>query len=111
LRKPIRPKVELLWLSTIDRGRELEIHTEFGGFAHAAATIVADEGDESLWLQLEVAQTQVQIPLSVLRDALASASDVHSETWFERNVEGYPDPDLTPAARALLKRGDSGNDT
>src|SRR5689334_18988984 len=81
LLKPIRPKAELLWLSTVDRGRELEIHTEFGGFGHTVAAIVADESDESLWLQLEVAQTQVQIPLSVLRDAIASSGDVHSEAW------------------------------
>ena len=102
--KPIRPKVELLWLSTVGRGRELEVHTEFGGIGHVVATIVADESDESLWVQLDVGQTQIQVPVAVFRNALASAGEVHSEAWFKRNLEGYSDGGLTPAARAFLKR-------
>ena len=111
MRKPIRPETKLQWLSTVESGRQLELNTEFGGLGHTIASIVADENDESLWLEVEVAQTLVQIPLSLLREALASADGVHSEAWFERNVEGYADPGLTAAGRAFSKRGNSENDT
>ena len=111
MRKPIRPEAKLQWLSTVDSGRQLELCTEFGGIGHTIASIVADESDESLWFEIEVAQTLVQIPLALLREALASAGDVHSEAWFERNVEGYGDPELTAAGRAFSKRGNGENDT
>ena len=109
--KPIRPKVELLWLSTADRGRELEVHAEFGGFGHVVATLIADESDESVWVQIEVERNKIQVPIAVFRNAIESADKVHSEAWFKRTSETYPEPGLTSAARALLKRTDGSDGT
>ena len=104
-RQAIRPEVELLWLSTVDQGRQLELSTRFGGLGHTIATVVADEKDESLWVELEVGDSLVQVPIDAFRQLLESAlGEVRSETWFQRNVEGATDPGLSPAGRAFLKR-------
>ena len=102
----VRPKVELLWLSTVDQGKQLELNSQIGGMSYQLATIVADEQDESLWLELYVDEMIVQVPLATIQEALASAhGNVHSEAWYEANGY-YESGDLSPAAKAFTKRGD-----
>ena len=67
--------------------------------------MVADEKDESLWVELEVGDSLVQVPIDAFKKLNESAvGEVHSEAWFQRNVEGASDPGLSRAARSLLKR-------
>ena len=102
--KIVRPKVELLWFSTVDQGKQLEINTHVGGRFYSLATIVADSQDESLWLELYLNEMIVQVPLATIREALASAHDnVHSEAWYEENGH-YESRGLSSAARAISKR-------
>ena len=105
----IRPPIELLWLSTVNDGRQLEVNTQFGGYSHSLATVIADDADESLWLELYVGDQAVQVPLRVIEEAIeASVDGVHSETWY-RVRESEEDSLLTDAARAQVKRRTSGN--
>ena len=105
----IRPKIEILHLSTVSDGRQLELNAVFANMSNPLATIVADEADESLWFEVYVDDQPVQIPLELVRDALALAAEhVHSETWYER--QGAYEPGETVAARALRKR-EPGHDT
>lgn len=109
--QPIRPEIELLWLSTVDQGRQLELSAVFGGQRHIIATVVADDKDESLWVELEVGHSLVQVPVDAFKKLLESAvGEVHSETWFERDVQGSADPGLSRAGRAFLKRPRSSED-
>ena len=102
--KVIRPEVEILWLATVDEGKKLELSAEVGEITHALAMIVADESDESLWFQLYVEDTVVQIPLATMKKFLQAGQDiVHSEKWYEKNVPDYDDPGLTGEAKAFLK--------
>ena len=56
----IRPKIEILHLSTVSDGRQLELNTRFDGMSHPLATIVAEDADESLWLEMYVGDQPVQ---------------------------------------------------
>lgn len=104
-KKILRPDIELLWLGTVDQGRQLELNTVIAGTSYPLATIVADEQDESLWFELEVDGMTVQIPLATVQEALSAAPDgVHSEAWYEARER--LDEGLTPAERALAKRTD-----
>ena len=86
--KAIRPKAELLWISTADQGKHLELYSDIGEMGYQLATIIADEQDESLWFELYVGDMIVQIPLAIVQEALALApGNVHSEAWYEAN--GY----------------------
>ena len=99
----IRPKIEILHLSTVSDGRQLELNTRFDGMSHPLATIVAEDADESLWLEMYVGDQPVQIPLELVREALALAEEhVHSETWYEQ--QGAYESGDSVAARALSKR-------
>ena len=74
-------------------------------------TLLADEGDESIWLEVESCGILFQIPLSSVQAAIeAAAEDVHSERWHELNVPDYCEEGLSVAAKANLK-GKVGNDT
>ncbi|MGO4550586.1 hypothetical protein AB4059_05720 [Lysobacter sp. 2RAF19] len=88
----IRPDLRLSWLGTPDAGKQLELWATIGGVDHQLAAIIADDADESLWIEFYVDGKIVQIPVTRLRQALDAAIDeVHSETWYEKNV--YPSPD------------------
>lgn len=103
----VRPKVDIVWFSTVDEGRHLELNAKIEGGDHALAMIVADDVDESLWFELYIGDKIVQIPLQTLQDAIAAApGKVHSETWYEANVPGHLNTELTPAGKALIKRPD-----
>lgn len=87
--KILRPKSEILWLGTVDDGKQLLINTTIEGVSHDLVTIRADDHDESLWIELCVEGKIVQIPLSLLKEAVELApGEVHSETWYENNVYG-----------------------
>jgi len=90
-------------LSTVNEGRQLELNSVFGNMSHALAAIIADDADESLWFEVYVGDQAVQLPLEIVREALALAHEhVHSEAWYEQ--QGAYDPGLSAAARALAKR-------
>jgi hypothetical protein len=102
----LRPDIELLWLGTVDQGRQLEFNTVIEGVSWPLATIVADEQDESLWFEVYVDGRTVQIPLALVQEALDAAPDgVHSEAWYE--ASGIYDEGQSAAARAFAKREDS----
>lgn len=85
--KKIRPKIELLWLGTVDQGKQLEVNSQFDNLSNPLATIVADDKDESLWFEVYVDDKIVQIPLDVIKNAVEAApGEVHSESWYEKNV-------------------------
>jgi len=90
--KTIRPKIELLWLGTVDQGKQLEVNAAFDGVSHSLVTIVADNTDESLWLEVYVGDNAVQIPLDIIKDAISAApGEVHSESWYDESL--YSDKD------------------
>ena len=84
--KVTRPKAELIWFGTVDDGKKLVINTKDGDLSHDLVTITADDNDESLWFEIEQNGQLVQIPLAIVKDALELAGEVHSETWYEKNV-------------------------
>ena len=84
--KVIRPETELIWLGTVDDGRKLVINTNNGNLSDDLITITADDSDESLWFEIVQNDQVVQIPLAVIKEALEIASEVHSESWYEKNV-------------------------
>jgi hypothetical protein len=95
----IRPKFEFLWFSTVDQGKRLELRSEIDGAHHELLTIVADEQDESLWLEMLVENKLVQVPLAAVQAALADAhGNVHSEAWHEAN--GHYDSGATTTEQA-----------
>ena len=90
----LRPKIRVDWVATPDQGRRLEISAESKGTAYELLSVVADEVDESLWIEFFVEGKCVQIPYSVLVDAVNIApSGVHSEVWYEKHI--YPKKDDT----------------
>ena len=99
----IRPKIEILHLSTVSQGRQLELNTVFSDMSHALAKIIADDADESLWVEMYFGDQPVQIPLELVREAARLAEEhVHSETWYATR-----DPSESvesAAAHALRKR-------
>ena len=83
----IRPKAELLSFGTVDDGKKLLINTVINGKSNDIVTITADDSDESLWFEIVVEDKIVQLPLELVKRAIELApEDVHSETWYEKNV-------------------------
>lgn len=90
--KIIRPNTEIRRFGTADEGKKLLINADIEGVSYDLVTICADNEDESLWFEIVVNDNLVQIPLSVVREAIESASgEAHSESWYEKNV--YPKKD------------------
>lgn len=88
-RQAIRPDTCLQWLGTVDEGKQLELYTEIEGVGHILMTVLADDSDESLWLEFVSGKHVVQIPLLKIIEMLKAApNEVHSEAWYENNV--YP---------------------
>ena len=66
---------------------QLEISATVDDLGHQLLTIVADETDESLWIKVFAGDTPVQIPFAVVQEALqAAAGEVHSESWYDKNL-------------------------
>ena len=88
------------WLGTVSEGKRLEIFAvgedgkELKDVDNPLATILANEDDESLLIELYTETGTVQIPLSELNRVFEMArSEVHSESWYEENV--YKDDETT----------------
>jgi len=87
MKKIARPELQVTWISPVGEEFQLEISATINGLVHQIVTIVADEQDESLWAQVSSGDTQVQIPLAVLRDTLdAAVGQVHSEIWYDKQL-------------------------
>ena len=75
-----RPELRTDWASVVDGGMRLEVSATIDGLEHQLVTILADEQDEALWVQVYVGDIAVQIPAALLRKALDDAvGEVHSE--------------------------------
>ena len=86
MKKILRPELRSDWSSVVDGGMQLEISATINGLVHQLVTIIADEQDESLWVQVYVNDVAVQIPIETLREALyAAVGEVHSESWYDKN--------------------------
>ena len=86
-------KIRAQWFGSVDDGKQLEIvAVDYKGkdvenVPYPLATIVADEKDESLLVELYTEKGIVRVPLSELQRAFEMASnEVHSEEWYEKNV-------------------------
>ena len=89
IKAAVRPESKLQWFGTVDQGKQLEIAVDVNGVAHVLATVIADEQDESLWVEFYIGSDIIQIPITQVQRALSLAiGEVHSEAWYERNV--YP---------------------
>lgn len=87
MKKTIRPVIQSDWLATVDNGMQLEISTAVKGIRHPLLTIIADDKDESLWVEIGVGETVVQIPFELIQSTLNAAVDqVHSESWYDKNL-------------------------
>lgn len=83
----IRPELHSDWAAVMHGGMQFEICAEVDGLEHALVTVVADDADESRWVQVQAGTAVVEIPLAFLREALATADkEVHSETWYQKNL-------------------------
>lgn len=83
----VRPEVRLQWVGTVDAGKQLELFADIAGIGHTLLTVVADDSDESLWLEFEAGQHLVQVPVARIVEMLEAApGEVRSETWYEKNV-------------------------
>ena len=88
----IRPELRVDWAAVADGGMRLEISAQIDRVGHQLFTVLADEKDESLWVQIYVGDTAVQIPAALLRQVLDKAVDgVHSERCYGRNVPIIPE--------------------
>lgn len=86
-RTVIRPEVRLQWFNTVDAGRQLELFADIDGIGHSLMTVVADDLDESLWIEFEAGHHLVQVPIARIAEMLATApGEVRPETWYEKNV-------------------------
>ncbi len=87
----IKPSLQVDWISPVGRGMELEISAVFGGLCHQLLGIVADESDESLWVELRVDGKLVRIPVALLQELFSEAvGQIHSEQWLD--ARDFPPP-------------------
>lgn len=90
--EPLRPNIRVDWVGTVDQDRRLEISAEFNNTAYELLSVVADEIDESLWVEFFVEGKCLQIPFHVLADAVKiSPEGVHSEAWYAQHVYSKQD--------------------
>ena len=89
----IRPEIRLARLTGGDHGNMMALSADIDGVVWDLVTVVADDKDESLWVQVYVGETLVQMPIKIVQAMLNRArKEVHSETWFERNIFSKTDP-------------------
>ena len=87
MEKFIRPDVHIDRAAVSYGGMQFWVSALIDDLEHQLIKVVADESDETLWVQLYVGDIAVQIPAAVLRRVLDQATeDVHSENWYERNL-------------------------
>ncbi|MFT3807993.1 hypothetical protein [Arenimonas sp.] len=86
---PLYPAIEAIWAGPIGEGMQLELACEVAGVRTYFASFVADPDDEMLSLEINVHGQTVRIPLDQLEEWIAVArTDVHSEAWYDKNVQG-----------------------
>lgn len=86
-----RPELQLHWFYSVDEGRQLELEVQTAQSKTVLFSVVADDADESLWCEFFVNGEVVQVPVAAIQNAFNMArEEVHSETWFERNVHSEP---------------------
>lgn len=91
-RKVVRPEARLQWVGTVDAGRQLELFADIGDMVYPLLTVVADDTDESLWLEFKAEEHLVQIPVARILEMLEAApGEVRSETWYVNNVYSKSD--------------------
>ena len=87
--KPTKVEIEVLWSSSVDEGMQLMIiptGDAINGVLWPLATILADEVDERLFLEIYTEVGPVRIPLDQIQPALdAAPGQVHSERWYKEN--------------------------
>jgi hypothetical protein len=82
---PIRPPLNFDKSSVTGAGLQLEISAIVDGVVHPLLNVLADEDDESLWLQVHCGEQLVQIPLALARRLIDEAPGiVFSEARFDR---------------------------
>lgn len=85
-------EIKTTWASLHGEGMQLELSCEIAGREHYLASFVADEADETLFLQLTVGGHLVRVSVSQLESLIADAKrDVHSESWYDKNPVGGSD--------------------
>jgi hypothetical protein len=86
MKKVIRPKTTCDWIDATNNGMHLVLSGEVDGLVHDLIRVVADENDESLWVQIYVKEAIIQIPYQTVKHMVeASIEGVHSESWYEIN--------------------------
>ena len=89
----LRPEVRSDWVAAVGAGMRLEISATVNGLCHQLVIVLADERDESLWVQVFAGDTAVQIPIDVLQNALkAAVGEVRSENWCDKNQKSDAEP-------------------
>jgi hypothetical protein len=89
----IRPELHSDWAAVLHGGLQYEISAEVDGAIQPLVKVVADDADESRWVQVQAGAAVVEIPIAYLRDALAAAdAEVHSESWYQRNLPPDQEP-------------------
>jgi len=80
----LRPAINQDWASVTGGGMQFQFSATINGLVHVLAAIVADDADESLWLEVYTDGKAVQIPLAAVTKAMdEAASQVHSEAWYD----------------------------
>lgn len=81
------------WYNSSNEGRQLELFAvdEDGhpieDLQYPLLSIVADEQNEELFVEIATSQGVVQVPVSEIKSMIEAASgEVHSESWYENNV-------------------------
>jgi len=84
---PIRPPLNYDTSSVVGAGLQLEISARIDGGVCPLLNVLADENDESLWLQIDQGERLVQIPLALARQLIEEAPGVvFSEARYEREL-------------------------
>lgn len=85
---PIRPPLNFDRVSFVGAGLQLEISAVIDGMVHPLLNVLADEDDESLWLQVHYGEQLVQIPLALARRLIEDEPGiVFSEARYERELQ------------------------
>ncbi|WP_020405019.1 hypothetical protein [Hahella ganghwensis] len=81
------------WYNSVSEGRQLELFAadEDGrplkGIQYPLLSILADEQSEELLIEFSTSKGIVQVPVSEVKAIIEAASgEVHSESWYEKNV-------------------------
>lgn len=82
-------KINAYWAALVGEGMQLELSCDIAGKRHIFGSFIADEADESLFLDLFIGGEVVRFPLDQLEALIAAAKkDVHSEAWYDRQDNG-----------------------